>query len=1277
MRSSSPSPTRVHFSPQLQYTATPLSASSRSTPSSPRLNGFRPHHLPASIRHSILAATAESEAKLAEHQRKRSEQTKREQVEEEEYRRRTPSPVKLAVSRHLFPTRSEPGHSFLTSNERHTGQLNSSVTTSIRITRPFVRRTSAPDSSPRQSSSSPLSSTPRLPRTMSASPERSSSFKQPQRTEQISEPIVSLLSPRMARKQGRMPALQRLEQLLAKHNAHLTQEETARPRPPMPLPTGLSAAYVPQPSPSQHARPVASLPFHFATPSFPAAEAASFSSLTPAFPIASPAFSTPVHREDAHGPSPPLLPYPVASPAAVQETYDSDDDTTLRRKLGVLQSELASTQHTLNDHIAANQTLFSQYQALERENDELHDLLDQRYKLMQKSVHEREQLVLKLDQSLRENESAEEVKVRYREKYESKLQVIVLEHTEQLDQERKRLNKILEQSQLELVSQMKEFELAKAAEIEQLKRQLGETQIQLASTGAFSTQLQDHFEEEVQRRLAAVEKDKQDTILAVKGEHQQRTEAAIEESLRGKQKELERTMSALQAQKRARITNILSRWRLTSLTPVFLEWRGIARTKRERRKEVLGRMARKIERLPLHLGFRTWRVQTEQMAIESMRDKLQQQKSARVRLLVQKWRLSSLGPMFLAWTSYVRSTRQRKREVLDRACKRMAHHQTYSAMRQWRRTLEKEDIQHMRTQVQTQKLARITALIQRWRLHSLTPYFLGWKTYSRAHRRRKHEVLGRVLRKMEKLKEHQALRHWRLFTEQSKLSTLQAHMQSQLTHEKQQRIRALIARWRLSSLGPIFLAWTHYASSAKKRKREILGRSIVRLAHSHLFRAWTTWGRFVESTRIAVMEKQLSVAEGVIQSEKRKRAYAAISAWRQRSVVPVFHEWKSYARTTRQRKRELCGRMLNRLANLNLYRSFKRWKLFVEHDEVAHLETRFSEKYAALQGELVVSKRKRAAALIQRWRMASTTPSFQAWRKYAGDRRVRKRELLGKMLSRMGNLALYSGFKRWTLYVSQSQLAQMRARFVKQNSQLQGDLLLQKQKRVAALVQQWRMASSTPVFHAWRQYTRANRARKRALLDSILIRLARNGVYRAMGQWKQFTLLTAQSDFLARVQKAHLSAWRRGSQAEDSTVQSHGEALGSSSQGEAFPRMACYCAGPASAKAPYNSEMSGSDDERPAPRRVGTLDSFRGARSRGRSYRETRTPGVQPEETTCPCHHATVETEDGGAGVSGMGKVCKREEATQADSVGSYSPSDVKSRSLLRISKMDDIRLRE
>jgi hypothetical protein len=494
----------------------------------------------------------------------------------------------------------------------------------------------------------------------------------------------------------------------------------------------------------------------------------------------------------------------------------------------------------------------------------------------------------------------------------------------------------------------------------------------------------------------------------------------------------------------------------------------------------------------------------EAATVAALTEQLNAQKRARVQTLLQRWRMSTLTPFFLSWRTTVRSARLRKRELLGRFCRRLEQLQLHQSFRSWRLHVEHANVQALRSHIHAQKLARVQALITRWRLSSQTPFFLAWRSHTRAVRMHKRAVMDRVIRRLERLQVYTCLRQWHQQADAARQAEFAQRMQSSLNSEKAKRVQSLVARWRLSSLGPSFVAWARMAREGRERKRNLLEKSLQRLTNQLAFRAWRRWTGFVEAARVAQLHAALNQVADSLSLEKRKRAATIIAAWRARTVVPAFKEWRAAASASRSRKRDLLGRMLSRMTHHAVWSAWRVWTSFVDQSRTT-----------AFNAQIAEHKRKRVVALVQRWRQASTTPVFLAWRTTAHNTRARKKMLLQRVLTRMERASLYRGFRQWRQSLDEQRVSELRTA-----------LTHHKRARAHAAIVAWRARSVTPTFHAWRSFARTRRARKHALLNNVLTKLALNGLYRAFGQWKHFNERSATRALVQQMEHhyAHLSA---------------------------------------------------------------------------------------------------------------------------------------------------------
>src|SRR5687767_3017168 len=92
------------------------------------------------------------------------------------------------------------------------------------------------------------------------------------------------------------------------------------------------------------------------------------------------------------------------------------------------------------------------------------------------------------------------------------------------------------------------------------------------------------------------------------------------------------------------------------------------------------KVCRRLLHRELYGAFRSWKEFLDHAALNSMRAQLNDEKSKRVRALIEKWTRSTLIPSFQSWANHTRDTKRARAEAevhrkatLDSILRRMAH----------------------------------------------------------------------------------------------------------------------------------------------------------------------------------------------------------------------------------------------------------------------------------------------------------------------------------------------------------------------------------------------------------------------------------------------------------------------------------------------------------------------------------------------------------------------------------------------------------------------------
>ena len=672
---------------------------------------------------------------------------------------------------------------------------------------------------------------------------------------------------------------------------------------------------------------------------------------------------------------------------------------------------------------------------------------------------------------------------------------------------------------------------------------------------------------------------------------------------------------------------LVQRWRMGCMVPAFAAWREKVAVRKAHRRDVLDRTCKKLVNAQLWRALRTWKSFAESSNIAALKETLSTQiaasKKKRCEDLIKRWRHASLVPAWTQWQDFIAARRRRRRDLLDRTCKRMLHSALWKGFKTWSLYSEKFAIHQMQTrinataqQAQDQRLRLAEHMLAKWRMTRSKQRFLAWKHYTKDSRAHKRQVLDRTLKHLSSGYLGQGFRAWKAYNEAHRLN----EMHQRLNETKAKTAAQAILKWKHRIVTTPFLQWRHHAAASRAHKREVMDRMVRRLTHAEVFKAWRTWVHFLDQTKLAYMRAKFASAKGEltneIQAQKQARIKALIQRWRGQSLTTRFSQWKIYARTSRAKKKGRLDQIFKRLVFSNLWKGWRTWKTYCElhrahiaasiaenarvllvrshsikeqstrtkhiltktldrmsnlllfsgwrgwvefvgaskANDIAKAKKKLEQQAAQLkekQAELVrahaeaqlqsqqklVDKtlkriaystlykalrtwKQRAEDLsvwavqkamkgkenalklriltdkIARHRESSLRPVMQRWRKYTKARKERKRELMDKMIKRMGNLRVWQALRHWKEWTHTAAVDALRAEM---NDKLQ----YQKKARAAALIQKWQHRSLQPTFQAWQTYTRGNHKRKH-LLSKVFARLASLQLHRAFRQWKIF-----------------------------------------------------------------------------------------------------------------------------------------------------------------------------
>jgi hypothetical protein len=119
-----------------------------------------------------------------------------------------------------------------------------------------------------------------------------------------------------------------------------------------------------------------------------------------------------------------------------------------------------------------------------------------------------------------------------------------------------------------------------------------------------------------------------------------------------------------------------------------------------------------------------------------------------------------------------------------------------------------------------------------------------------------------------------------------------------------------------------------------------------------------------------------------------------------------------------------------------VWAAWRTWSHYTEQLKMLEMKRKFATSLSAeqlshlsevdrLKHQLAEQKRKRADALIQKWRTGAMIPCFKEWQAWAKVQRQRKTDLMDKCFRRLAMSQLYASWRTWTGVVHKYRLIEL------------------------------------------------------------------------------------------------------------------------------------------------------------------------------------------------------------------------------------------------------------
>jgi hypothetical protein len=511
----------------------------------------------------------------------------------------------------------------------------------------------------------------------------------------------------------------------------------------------------------------------------------------------------------------------------------------------------------------------------------------------------------------------------------------------------------------------------------------------------------------------------------------------------------------------------IQRLRVGCLVPAMNTWREKVIVKKNHRRDVLDRTLKKLTHAQLWRALRLWKSFSESESIRLMQQNWSDQtkiaKKKRCTELIKKWRLNSLIPAWNQWHTYIELRKRKRRDLLERTCRRLENMNVWAAWRAWINFSEKTAIatlkQKMQLTANQESVHRVKLaehMLIQYKVKRLKIRFIAWRTFATSTRTHKRDILDRTIKHLSSSLLGRGWGIWKKYIEKCHTSD----MRHRLIESKINTANEAVSKWRLRVSTTPFINWRNYTRKRRTQKREVLDRMVRRITHSGIYRAWRVWQHYIECTRVSILRGRWNETRGELNDEiaihKQKRIQTLIQKWRGASLSTRFQQWRIYSRTARAKKRIRLDQIMRRLLWNTVWKGWRQWKNYVEMDRI--YETRMHA-----EGAIHELKRQNTIA-------ATTT---------------RTRHILQKTLDRLANVRLFSGWRVWTSFVAKSKAHDIT--LIKRKLEHQAKELNQ---RHIDLV---------------RQHNEKSLISQQKIVDKTLRRIAYSTLYQALRIWKKDT----------------------------------------------------------------------------------------------------------------------------------------------------------------------------
>ena len=427
--------------------------------------------------------------------------------------------------------------------------------------------------------------------------------------------------------------------------------------------------------------------------------------------------------------------------------------------------------------------------------------------------------------------------------------------------------------------------------------------------------------------------------------------------------------------------------------------------------------------------------------------------------------------------------RERKKVILNRTLKHMKQLKLSKTFKSWKATID--EYVHERF--------ILNRFVSRWKNQDLHHRFTRMITFTKDSLHQK-KTARKVLNRIARTAEVAAWSKW-----VHAVTMLREHDKEAQESERKKAhddlvLERFVRRWRSMDLHTRFTSWKETWRSSKHKR--------------------DTQSQLADLR--AEYESKIGGLQAARDAEREMRIKKTVAAWLNNMLSHCFHRWSELA-SRNQRERNVVAKFVLQWQKSGLVSAYRSWKYKIRHLKRSRRivkNMRLSKGRRTLAKLFKVWKEASAATakdrrlLIrfgQRWRNMGLTKVWLSWHEFV-DSRKHARSLVKKVLSRVLNQKISSGFRAWCSfslkYEANKALEKLKSNALLEKHKAASAELEAKQNSAKRMLRHMMQRNLAHKFRTWSTNV-TEICRVREVVRKIGIKMMKSGMVAAFAKWQE------------------------------------------------------------------------------------------------------------------------------------------------------------------------------